>query len=277
MRPMTSSEVALANARKAVAVPVAPSAPPPEITAWLARLRLLHGAPFPYLVVDDDLLPEESIRFFYVDRNWTDAAVEGALSVGASTKERTQLSVRYADVRQAVDVAERNVLQSRIDPGATLEGSAGEVVTGLLLRSRAVSGWPGLRVRATRDGGEVRMLRLERLAPAVLLALFDGVPERVLVEEPRQGVQFGFDASAEGAFEVPSQAGSTPVPFRSGSPGVVEVAHLAARLGVSGSASLARSLMQFPFSQQFAGTPVAPVFETSISMEELADAFGDAT
>ena len=40
----------------------------------------------------------------------------------------------------------------------------------------------------------MRLLRLERLAPAVLLCLFDGIPSVVHIEEPRQGVQFGFDA-----------------------------------------------------------------------------------
>ena len=37
----------------------------------------------------------------------------------------------------------------------------------------------------------LKLLRLERLAPAVLLVLFDGVPAVVHIEEPRQGVQFG--------------------------------------------------------------------------------------
>ena len=49
---------------------------------WLARLRLLEGVPFAYLVADSELLPPESIRFFYLVRNWSDALVEGALSVG---------------------------------------------------------------------------------------------------------------------------------------------------------------------------------------------------
>jgi hypothetical protein len=59
---------------------------------WLAALRLGEGVPFQYLVLDDRLLPAESIRFFYLDRNWTDALVAGALSVGAiTTADRAQL------------------------------------------------------------------------------------------------------------------------------------------------------------------------------------------
>ena len=37
----------------------------------------------------------------------------------------------------------------------------------------------------------MKVLRMERLAPAVLLVLFDGVPAVVHIEEPRQGIQFG--------------------------------------------------------------------------------------
>src|SRR5262249_28487489 len=38
---------------------------PFDIRQWLARLRLLEGVPFAYLVADSELLPLESIRFFY--------------------------------------------------------------------------------------------------------------------------------------------------------------------------------------------------------------------
>ena len=40
------------------------------------------GVPFGDLVADAELLPAESIRFFYLDRAWTDALVQGVLSVG---------------------------------------------------------------------------------------------------------------------------------------------------------------------------------------------------
>ena len=54
---------------------------PAALADWLARLRLLYGVPFNYLVPDSRLLPQESVRFFYIDRNFTDRLVDGALSV----------------------------------------------------------------------------------------------------------------------------------------------------------------------------------------------------
>ncbi|MGF1668207.1 MAG: hypothetical protein ACFCVC_18260 [Acidimicrobiia bacterium] len=242
----------------------------PALLRWLARLRLLEGVPFAYLVPHDEMLPLESIRFFYLNRNWTDAAIDGALSVGAiTTVDRAQIESVHEELRHEIDRAEHTI--RAIEPPMT--GDAG-AVTGFLLRSRAVSGWPGLEVHAWRGwsssddpGTRLRFLRFERLAPAVLLVLIDGVPDRVEIEEPRQGIQFGVDLGAGGSqaratmplrdprtggdldagdladtsrFEagtvaephlVPSnEPDSLQVPFRLGSPGVVHVKELARRL-----------------------------------------------
>ena len=53
-----------------------------SVVAWLTRLRLLEGVPFSYIVSSEEMLPNESIRFFHMDRNWLDALVDGALSTG---------------------------------------------------------------------------------------------------------------------------------------------------------------------------------------------------
>jgi hypothetical protein len=255
---------------------------PTEVREFLARLRLLEGVPFSHLIADAELLPPESIRFFYVDREWTDALVEGALSVGTiTTLDREQLQAVYAAIRGDVDAQERRVRAE--EPGAIGSGAA-NTITGFLLRSAAVSGWPGLHVRAYReevpdaailpdtDPRRLSLLRVERLAPAVLLVLFDGVPRLVHVEEPRQGIQFGVDLvdgttirprDVKTAQRLENQA-RVPVPFRAGAPGVVHFARLAADLAAIpatrvvvggdtevGSAGLAMQLLQFPYRQVF--------------------------
>jgi hypothetical protein len=270
---------------------------PDAVRAWLARIRLLEGVPFAHLVPDAELLPPESIRFFYLDREWTDALVQGALAVGTvTTLDREHLRRLHRRLRDEIDGAERTVRLTGAD--RPHPGRPAETVTGFLLRSRAVSGWPALHVRAYRaeigaddapvadnDPRRLRLLRLERLAPAVLLCLFDGVPEVVHVEEPRQGIQFGVDlvAGATGTagavlqlrdvltakrldLTVPRPPGSTTaeVPFRRGAPGVIHMAELARRIaaqpathvndfegaGVQ-SAELAMELLQFPYRQVF--------------------------
>jgi hypothetical protein len=288
MRSLYPSADALDVARAAAAGETTGEPPPGPVLDWLARLRLLCGVPFAYLVPDARLLPEESIRFFYLDRNWTDAAIDGALATGAgTTRERAHLQARHATIRDAVDGAERN-LWSRAVHDTTYAPADAEVVTGFLLRSRAVSGWPGLHVSAKRPGSLVRLLRVERLSPAVLLVLFDGVPDRVVVEEPRSGIQFGFDPGAGTTRTVTVRdanwqpTGPTvPVPMRPGGNGTVDVAGLRTALNAarSGSAAtvadFARQLVQFPFRQPFEGTPDATAFQPSVTMDDLDSAFGD--
>jgi len=266
---------------------------PGELRRFLARLRLLNGVPFSYLVPDAELLPIESIRFFYLDRAWTDALVQGVLSVGTiTTADRAQLEAVYPHIRDDVDEAERTI---RTPQGEErLQGAAG-TITGLLLRSRAVSGWPNLHVRAysrdvvaddalttaaESDPSRLKVLRMERLAPAVLLVLFDGVPAVVHVEEPRQGIQFGvrLDPDAPPTAQrakvkvrdnltgdpVPpkeafTSANSVDVPFRSGAPGVINLSVLRDRLAAKAPNSggtlepneYALQMLRFPYRQVF--------------------------
>jgi len=267
---------------------------PGELRRFMARLRLLHGVPFNYLVPDAQLLPIESIRFFYVDRQWTDAMVQGALSVGTITSaDRAQLEAVYPHIRAEIDETERTVRKPR---GEKLLKGAGGTITGLLLRSRAVSGWPNLHVRAydrdlladdalttvaESDPSRLKILRMERLAPAVLLVLIDGEPAVVHIEEPRQGIQFGVrvDTDAPPAQRTAkvhmrdctngnpvapvddiTPANSVDVPFRRNASGVINLGELRKRLAAnpktqSGGAlepnEYALEMLRFPYRQVF--------------------------
>lgn len=292
---------------------------PGELRRFLARLRLLHGVPFSYLVPDARLLPPESIRFFYIDRAWTDAIVQGALSVGTiSTADRAQLEAVYPHIQTEVDEAERAIRRPQTEK--RLEGGAG-TITGMLLRSRVVSGWPNLHVRAysrdvlkddvlstvaESDPARMKVLRQERLAPAVLLVLFDGVPAVVHVEEPRQGIQFGVRYRSQDPPQAQTArvtmrdnftglpveprdqvtpTNSVPVPFRAGAPGVINMAALRQRLATSSPNSggtlepneYALQMLRFPYRQVFGDPSNADgkkfyalnAFAAKVSMDEL--------
>ncbi len=267
---------------------------PAPVVEWLARLRLLHGVPFSYLVAHDEFLPEESIRYFYMNRNWTDRAVEGALSVGTiTTRDRTMLRRVYEELRDTVDSEERKVAAT--ERAVSRKVGASEVVTGFVLRSRAVSGWPGMHIRAKRrvgnDFAEIQLLRVERLAPAVLLVLMDGVPDRVEIEEPRQGVQFGVrvDDAITSRRVLPIRDPETgqeildntvSVPFRGGSPGVIDITTLRQRIIEAGgagvdsivdSAEFGFQMLRFPYMQPFGETDDEEdtVFRVTISIGEV--------
>lgn len=314
-------QVSTAVFSEAVAAPtdsdpdLGPRITPAEVRRFLARLRLLEGVPFSYLVPDAELLPPESIRFFYIDRAWTDALIQGALSVGTvSSADRTQLESLYQEIRNEIDEEERLV---RMPGGERVQQGPAGPVTGFVLRSRAVSGWPGLHVRAYRqelggpddavipesDPRRIKLLRMERLAPAVMLVLFDGIPAVVHVEEPRQGIQFGVrlsptDVPNQFRAEVIARNAATaadvsperrvPVPFRSGTPGVLNLASLnSALMAVPGTnmgtevdgAEFALQMIRFPYRQVFGdpslgGTPpIDDVFLPTITLAALRISF----
>jgi hypothetical protein len=293
------------------------SAMPAELRSWLVRLRLLEGVPFANLVADTELLPEESIRWFYIDRRWTDALVQGALSVGTiNSDDRAQLTAAYPAIRDELDHEERNV---RRRTGTPRFGGKVDAISGFILRSQAVSGWPGLHVRAFNvdpaegdkatfkedDARRLRLLRLERLAPAVLFCLFDGIPQVVHIEEPRQGIQFGFDIDDNNGVrtaELTPRVAATftdmpnktfPVPFRSGTgtSGVVDIQELEKRLrkidetrpdGGSGAtdgldaAEYALQLVRFPYRQVWGDVnqiSISNAFKVTLSYQKLATKF----
>jgi hypothetical protein len=278
---------------------------PPYMESFLAHLRLLVGVPFDYLVADSRLLPDESIRFFYLDRSWTDRLVDGAISVGKiGTREQAHHQAHAPMLHQQLDVSERivRVLQRGLKdfPSAKLDNdkdqTPGDIVTGFLLRSTAVSGWPHMDVRAFK--GEVQpgadpatvdpqlmlpLLRLERLSPSVLVALFQGIPTLVWCEEPHHGVQFGVQETAGGQLFIPVRDATghlvisgtisdtqIPLPMRTGGRRVIAVGQLRkdiiakeAALQVkfptlhlpqqTGAAGFAISVLNPPWRQRFEG------------------------
>jgi hypothetical protein len=221
--PLVTGAAALSERLRAVAQ-VAPTdveaEMPPYMESFLAHLRLLVGVPFEYLIPDPRLLPDESIRFFYLDRSWCDRLVDGSVAVGKiGSREQAHHQGLAAKVSGTLDVSERMVrsLQRGQDFEAvrTKVFSApkkADLVTGFLVRSAAVSGWPHMEVRAYTQripepfdasdpavvAKQLPLLRLERLSPGVLFVLWQGVPELVTLEEPHHGVQFGIDVSADG-------------------------------------------------------------------------------
>jgi len=233
------------------------------VTDWLTRLHLLQGVPFNYLVPDIGMLPTESIRFFQVDNNWLAALLDGAYSVGAAAAAQTVAAqARPAFFAQAAhragsgaarrallaQVRSRTGLAFGMPPasaGADEPAAAPEVLSGFLLRSAVVAGWPGLEVFGYADAAgskPLAIVRFETVAPSLLLCLFGGAVARVDFREPSEAVHFGLDTSGTGwqkdlryANGTPTvQVGSftgknVPVPLRgsAGGPTIVPLATLA--------------------------------------------------
>jgi hypothetical protein len=274
---------------------------PPYMESFLSHVRLLVGVPSEFLIPDPRFLPDESIRFFYLDRSWADRLVDGALAVGKiGTREQAHHQAHSAPVSQQLDLSERIVrslqrgrfgnfedLKSANDKDKT----SADVVTGFLLRSAAVSGWPHIDVRAYSvdipeklnpsnpevAAKQLQTLRLELLSPSVMLALFQGVPQLVYLEEPHHMVQFGVNTNRNGGYEIDLRdktgdqvrINKNPIPIsvpvRSGHHRVIHVSALRRALhdnqaahsnmpDQNGSGSFAIEVLQVPWRQRFEGT-----------------------
>ena len=173
------------------------------IASFVASLQHLTGVPFKYLVPNNAMLPPESIRFFFVDQNWVDALVDGALSLGriGSTDTTHDQAIAPLLTRQAETVA-LNHRRAKLRRPQVASTDTTPVYGGFLLRSAVVSGWPGLEVQAFKaaegsgvntkcSGDPVELVRMERLSDDVLLCLFAEQFGCVNIHEPKEGINFG--------------------------------------------------------------------------------------
>ena len=173
---------------------ILPKVIPESIYNYFKGLELLQGIPFNYLVPDDRLLPPESIRFFCVDSLWVDCLQDGAFSIGRVTSTSVE--------------QDRQIRASR-----NLTRSVEQKITGIIMRSQVVSGWPGLLVdgydKAVTDldsidpteGELLPLLRMETLAKDVLICLFAGEVKTVDIHLKPESMHFGLDAPTEESSE----------------------------------------------------------------------------
>lgn len=163
-----------------------------DLKQRLAQLTLLYGVPVEYMVPDVRLLPTESIRFFYMDRNWMDRLVDGAMSVGVlSTKEAVFNLSFFKQIYEQVDQAQLKLRSTLRDASPPDSGEAGGPITGFIFRSQVVSDFPGLEINPTKDGVTLPILRMDTLSSNTLLCLVSGVPDKVEFIQPGEGLHCG--------------------------------------------------------------------------------------
>lgn len=91
----------------------------------------------------------------------------------------------------------RRHLQTHADLDSTQEPPANyvdDLKMGFLLRSSAVSGWPGLEVTCyDGDRNAMQTLRMDHLGGDLLFCLVAGQIKHVVIREPAEGLRFGLD------------------------------------------------------------------------------------
>jgi hypothetical protein len=192
---------------------------PQTVTMWFADLALLHGVPFSYLVPDERMLPLESIRFFCLDQRWLECLLDGAFSVGRAMPMDHQRDQNHAASKA------KNLVRS-----------PHKIVTGLLLRSDVVTGWPGLLVDwYDGENQETKSpVRMERLSKNVLLCLFAGEVTAVNIHQKPETLHFGFhrpDSLDSGSdFSKDHGDKKMPIDWQNRDQRVVDISQLAAKL-----------------------------------------------
>lgn len=180
---------------------------PQDIREWLGHLLLLYGVPFNCLVPDEDMLPPDSIRFFYLDPGWLECLLEGACSVGRSNTvdETLDQHLRNNFLTEAGKVAG----ELRLKAKEKIEGTGKKLnwpLTGFLIRSQVVEGWQGLEMKASGVDAQGNIidpldpLRIDRLNPETMLCIFNGKVKKIEVKQPPEGMHFGASPAGENKY-----------------------------------------------------------------------------
>ncbi len=200
---------------------------PRVISQWLAKLMLLYRVPFVNLVPDERMLPPDSMRFFYLDPGWLKCLLEGACSVGRSSSHDELVDKNLRDNFLKLAIEESPNIRARTpqqNVGLAESSKVSEIpstgldwpqLTGFLMRSPVVAGWQGLEMQAWSDSDSTNALtplRIDRLAPDIMLCIFNGKVNRIEVKQPPEGMHFG--ASVKGGefmrFHLRTLKGSDP-------------------------------------------------------------------
>jgi hypothetical protein len=208
----------LSDDKKAtIAADLAAAGLPPDLVKWLAKLKLLYGVPFNYLVPDNALLPPETIRFFSIDPDWMAALIDGALSIGRhyGGEDTPPVSIHsdllhhqmlHAHPNKVLGNIRRRQVGLRDAPAAQVQAAPG--MSGFILNSTAVKSWKSIDVagypkgtspydyeQGRIDASAVKsldILRLVRLSPSVMLGIFNGALYELVLHQPPEAIHFGF-------------------------------------------------------------------------------------
>lgn len=215
---------------------------PESIVRFLLQSFRLINFPFNYLVPDHRLLPAESLRFFKVDQVWLRSFMYGVISVGERISlEKTNNII--LDMRRELRKQIDSIIKEK--DCYTNEENA---IYGVLIHSDAVSGWPALQADAYHHepGGQkkqIALLHKSYLSDDVMLCLFYGKIEQIVLYLPMEAAHFGFDWNSESKSYSKTRAdGKTPV--KAFTANTINATALAAELSVTASGNFAVELLQ---------------------------------
>lgn len=180
---------------------------PDGLKDYADDLRFLKDVPLTYLIPNAAELSEESIRFFCLDVNWTDALLDGAFSIGrvcvqngVSDKAGLRAEGKDRPYRDTPRMKRMHPNHKNALPWSSRAVSPDPCISGFLLRSQLVRRMKGLHLygydrqgmpQDGKAGTPLEILRMDTIADDVMLCLFRGKVCEITLEEPRMGLCFG--------------------------------------------------------------------------------------
>ena len=179
---------------------------PDNLKSWLEKLARLENVPFNYLVPEEPMLPEESIRFFKLDKTWVKSLLAGALSVGRTNSRDDFI---YERIKDLILPFTKAGVDENIALDATLSPS------GFFLRSDVVSGWPELIVEGYGSAPPELNTDIHKITPPIqrrlskntLLVLFTEEVHTVDIHLKPELLHFGFTRELESGAYVYKKKG----------------------------------------------------------------------
>ncbi len=165
---------------------------PQSLVDWLAGLALLSNIPFHYFVPDMKMLPTESLRFFNVDPRWLACLLDGAWSLDRQPSSQWAFDTAYQPWQQLMN----GTLTPSFAPGKNIWPISGAFLNSILIPGY----WPGIEFSTTPASN---LLNEQFLSPSTLLLLFDQSFTRLTIQQPPEGIHFGFNISETGQITKP--------------------------------------------------------------------------
>lgn len=195
---------------------------PESVKQFLESMDRLERLPLSYLIPQSEMLPPESLRFFYLDKSFIEAMKDGAMSIGRNCSR---------------DAEHDTVLQIQLKT-AGMSVNMEKIQTGFFLRSVLISGWNNIIVNCIDEYGEtMRVIQRKLFGNEILLVIAEGKIAEVELAEPLETICFGIERGKEGPriqVDVPG-AGSEksqaiPVPLKNEDERTLHVSALASAI-----------------------------------------------
>lgn len=163
------------------------------LAKWLAKLLLLYPVPLENLIPREELLEKESVKFFFLDKNWQSALYDGAVSIGLYSSKQSACNQAVRSI--LFEETEKQLYEYRAGLyGMEPPQDKQEILSGFLVRAEMTSQWPTTSVSAKdKEGNDLPILRMEHLSQDTMILIFDGIASLVVVNEPEEGIALVFD------------------------------------------------------------------------------------